>query len=56
MPSLVESALNSVVSFVDGLPDPVVTLLAGRPEVRDGQTLDSQIQLLLRLLAAAGLP
>ncbi|HXC51106.1 MAG TPA: alpha/beta hydrolase [Candidatus Limnocylindrales bacterium] len=56
MPSLVETALNSVVVFLVGLPDPVVTLLAGRPEVRDGQTLDPQLQLLLRLLAAAGLP
>ena len=56
MASLIETALNSVVVFVVGLPDPIVTLLAGRPEVRDGQTLDPQLQLLLKLLAAAGLP
>lgn len=55
-PSLVESIQNAAVTFLVGLPDPVVTLLAGRPEVRDGQTLDPQLQLLLRLMAAAGLP
>ena len=54
--SFVETLQNSVVAFVVGLPDPVVTLLAGRPEVRDGQTLDPQIQLLLKLMRVAGLP
>jgi len=54
--SLLESIQNSVVVFTVGLPDAVVSLLAGRPEVRDGQTLDPQIQLLLKLMAAAGLP
>jgi acetyl esterase len=54
--SLLESIQNSAVVFLVGLPDPVVTLLAGRPQVVDGQTLDPQLQLLLRLLAAAGLP
>jgi acetyl esterase len=55
-PPLVESIQNGIVVTLVGLPDPVVTLLAGRPEVRDGQTLDPQLQLLLRLMAAAGLP
>ena len=55
-PSLVESIQNAVVVFLVGLPDPLVSLLAGRAEVRDGQTLDPQLQLLLRLMAAAGLP
>ncbi len=54
--SLIETIQNTVVVSVVGLPDPVVTLLAGRPEVRDGQTLDPQVQLLLRLMALAGLP
>jgi len=54
--SFLESIQNSFVVFLVGLPDPVVTLLAGRPEVRDGQTLDPQLQLLLRLMAATGLP
>jgi acetyl esterase len=54
--SLLESIQNSAVVFLVGLPDPIVTLLAGRPQVLDGQTLDPQLQLLLRLLAAAGLP
>jgi len=54
--SIFETVQNSIVVFLIGLPDPVVTLLAGRPEVRDGQTLDPQLQLLLRLMAAAGLP
>ncbi len=55
-PPLLASIQNAVVSFLVGLPDPVVSLLAGRPEVRDGQTLDPQLQLLLKLMAAAGLP
>ncbi|MFN2427691.1 MAG: alpha/beta hydrolase [Candidatus Binatia bacterium] len=55
-PSLLESVQNSVVAFLVGLPDPVVTVLAGRPEIRDGQTLDPQLQLLLRLMGAANLP
>jgi acetyl esterase len=54
--SLLESIQNSAVAFLVGLPDPVVTLLAGRPQVLDGQTLDPQLQLLLRILGAAGLP
>jgi len=54
--SLLENIQNSAVVFLVGLPDPVVTLLAGRPEVRDGQTLDPQLQLLLRLMAVARLP
>jgi acetyl esterase len=54
--SLLATIQNSVVSFLIGLPDPMVTILAGRPEVRDGQTLDPQLQLLLRLMSAAGLP
>jgi acetyl esterase len=54
--SFLETIQNAVVVSLVGLPDPVVTLLAGRPEVRDGQTLDPQLQLLLRLMAAAGLP
>lgn len=54
--SLLETIQNSVVVFTVGLPDAVVSLLAGRPEVRDGQTLDPQLQLLLKLMAAAGLP
>lgn len=57
MPSpLLASIQNSIVTFLVGLPDAVVSLLAGRPEVRDGQTLDPQTQLLLKLMAAAGLP
>jgi acetyl esterase len=56
MANLLQNIQNSVAAFVVGLPDPVVSLLAGRPEVRDGQTLDPQLQLLLKLLAAAGLP
>lgn len=54
--SLLESIQNAAVVFTVGLPDAVVSLLAGRPEVRDGQTLDPQLQLLLKLMAAAGLP
>jgi acetyl esterase len=53
---LVQTIQNQVVTFLIGMPDAVVTVLAGRPEVRDGQTLDPQLQLLLRLMAAAGLP
>lgn len=56
MASLLETIQNSVVVFTVGLPDAVVALLAGRPVVRDGQTLDPQLQLLLKLMAAAGLP
>ncbi|MFN2376299.1 MAG: alpha/beta hydrolase [Candidatus Binatia bacterium] len=56
MASLLASLQNSVVVLTVGLPDAVVALLAGRPVVRDGQTLDPQLQLLLKLMAAAGLP
>jgi acetyl esterase len=56
MTSFAQSLQNSVVVTLVGLPDPVVSLLAGRPDVKDGQTLDPQIQLLLRLMNAAGLP
>jgi acetyl esterase len=54
--SFAQQLQNAAVAFLVGLPDPVVSLLAGRPEVRGGQTLDPQLQLLLRLLAAANLP
>lgn len=55
-PSLLETIQNTVAVSLVGLPDAVVALLAGRPEVRDGQTLDPQLQLLLRLMGLAGLP
>lgn len=54
--SLFETVQNAVVVSLVGLPDAVVALLAGRPQVRDGQSLDPQLQLLLRLMAKAGLP
>lgn len=57
MPSaLVESIQNAVVAFAVGLPDGPVQMLAGRAVVREGQRLDPQLQLLLKLMAAAGLP
>jgi acetyl esterase len=56
MTSFAQSLQNSVVVTLVGLPDALVSLLAGRPDVKDGQTLDPQLQLLLRLMAAAGLP
>ncbi len=37
-----------------GLPHPVLRLLAGRPVVIDGQRLDVEVQMVLRLLALAG--
>jgi acetyl esterase len=54
--SLFQSFQNAVVVALVGLPDPLVSLLAGSRAVRDGQVLDAQLQLLLRLMAAAGLP
>lgn len=56
MASLLESFQNSLVVSLVGLPAPVVSVLAGRSQVRDGQTLDPQLHLLLKLMAAAGLP
>lgn len=56
MASLLETIQNGIVVFLVGLPDPLITLLAGRPDVRDGQTLDPQLQLLLKLMSATGLP
>lgn len=54
--SLLQKIQNSIVVFTVGLPNAVVSLLAGRPEFGDGQPLDPQLQLLLKLIAAAGLP
>ena len=54
--SIAEQIQNTVARFLVGLPDPVVGLLAGKPDTREGQTLDPQLQLMLRLLGVAGVP
>ncbi|MBO0839348.1 MAG: alpha/beta hydrolase [Sciscionella sp.] len=47
-------ALTAGARAVFGLPRPVRRLLAGRPIRRDGQTLDLDMQLMLRLAKVAG--
>lgn len=54
-PSLAERVEGFVARGVMGLPAPAIRWLAGsRPISIDGQTLDPEIQVLLRLLAVAG--
>jgi acetyl esterase len=45
---------GGVVSALVGLPHPLMRLLVGRPVLLDGQRLDLEAQLALRLLALAG--
>jgi len=54
--SLAERVEGLVAQGVLRLPVPVLRWLAGRPISIDGQTLDPEVQLLLRLLAVAGGP
>ncbi|WP_170312853.1 alpha/beta hydrolase [Prescottella subtropica] len=53
--SMLDTALESVVrtaaTVAGNLPGPVQRLLAGRPVRVDGQELDTEIQLMLRMLA-----
>lgn len=53
---LVETLQNALVTALVGLPDPIPGLLAGSAVEVDGRRLDPQIQLLLRLMAMAGMP
>lgn len=53
---MLESLQNALAAAVLRLPRPLVSLLAGKPVVLDGQTLDPQLQLLLRLMALQGGP
>jgi acetyl esterase len=52
IPAAVQAA---AVRTLFGLPAPIRRLLAGRPVRKDGQRLDSDTQLLLRLMALEGL-
>ncbi|MBZ5734876.1 alpha/beta hydrolase [Nocardioides sp. TRM66260-LWL] len=47
---------QAVFAGVMGLPEPVQRRLAGRPVVRDGQTLAAETQLMLRLQRVSGIP
>jgi acetyl esterase len=54
-PTLLERVQFGVASFLFGLPTPVKRLLAGGQSVQiDGQELDADAQLMLRLLALIG--
>jgi acetyl esterase len=46
----------AIVRAVDGLPRPVIRALAGRATVIDGQRLDPEVQLLMRLLGRGSSP
>jgi acetyl esterase len=54
MPSIRTAAETTVLRVLYALPAPVVRRLAGRPVVREGNTLDPEIQLLLRLQKLSG--
>jgi acetyl esterase len=54
LPALQARVEPVVLRAVLGLPPRALRLLAGRPVVRDGQTLDLETQLLLRLQRLAG--
>ena len=55
-PGIVARLEVGVVRSVLALPPSVQRLLAGRPVVRDGQVLDTETQLMLRLQRLAGKP
>ena len=47
----VESVLRTVAAVIGSLPTTVLRVLAGRPIRRDGQVVDTEIQVMLRILA-----
>jgi acetyl esterase len=55
-PSLRDRVSGSLVQFLCGMPRAIQRPLAGRPIVIDGQTLETEVQLLLRLTALAPEP
>lgn len=56
MSTLLERLEPAVVRRLYALPPKVLRLLAGRPVVRDGQTLEAETQLLLRFQRLPGQP
>ena len=44
--------MNPLSKALLSLPDPVFRLLFGKPEERDGQTLDKSAQLIVKLMRA----
>ncbi|WP_430331082.1 alpha/beta hydrolase [Rhodococcus sp. ACT016] len=47
----VESVVRTAATVVGSLPAPLLRILAGRPIRSDGQVLDAEIQVMLRMLA-----
>ncbi|MFT4571628.1 MAG: acetyl esterase [Hyphomicrobiaceae bacterium] len=47
---------NRLLAGILALPRPFLSILAGRPVRIDGQTLDTQVQLVLRVVALASVP
>lgn len=53
---MLDGLKNAVAAAILRLPEPVVSWLAGAPIVIESQELDPQVQLLLKLMALAGVP